>query len=228
VPAGLLYPNTEVTDAPQYFSGNVTVAGTHTTNGPLQMNGTTSVGTVNLGVAENQPGPSDLALLGWAYDPLAATTTSLSIGGTVYLTAIWLRQPMLVSNLWCIVTTVGAGLTASQNFLGLYNSSGTQVAVTADVSGSVPFITTSGTAKVAVTTPYNAPAGQYWMAMVFNGTTKPTLASAVSPSTYGHLTSAASAYRFAVNGTGQTTLPASITPSSNVTTGAFTYWAGVS
>lgn len=225
---GIYVPGVQRFDCAVEIDNNLTVGtgGVATFSGATNFNGATTVGTINLGVAENQPGPADVGLLGWAYDPLAATTTSLSIAGRVYLVALWVRQPTLLSNAWIQVTTGATGATAGQNFLGLYNSAGTQVAVTADISASLG---TTGAKTAAFTTPYSAPSGQYWMGMVFNAaTTLPTLASAISASNYGHLNNAAANYRFAVNGSGATALPASITPASNSTTNALTFWTGVS
>lgn len=227
--AGIFVPGVVRTDAPMQFDGPVIVNGATTNTGAVTNTGATvfsgsaSIGTLNLGIAENQPGPADVGLLGWNYDPLNATTTSLSVAARLYLVAVWFRQSTLVSNLWCNITTGSTTPTVGQNFLGLYNSTGTQVAATADISAS----TTVGVKTFPVVTPVTLPTGQYWVAFVLNAGTNPTLATAVSASTYGHLSNTASAYRFATNGT-NTTLPATITPASNVTTNALTFWTGVS
>jgi hypothetical protein len=69
--------------------------------------------------------------------------------------------------------------------------------------------------------------GLYWIGMVFNAATPP------QPFRAGGLDSSllnvgltASTARYATNGTAQTTLPSSITPSSN-TNNSIAWWAGL-
>ena len=70
--------------------------------------------------------------------------------------------------------------------------------------------------------------GLYWVAMQFTAAGQPGIGRA-NPSLLSTLNAnlPASQYRFATNGSG-TTLPSTITPSGNSTTGAAGLWVGVS
>lgn len=178
------------------------------------------------------PAPSfqatDLGLISWTFDPAGTSGSTLTINGTVYLAQVVLRYAQTVSKLSVAVATAAATVTANQNFIGLYNSSGTRVAVTA--AGTIDtLITSAGNVTANVATPFAAPAGTYWVAYVNNATTPATLqrgtGAALSIANVG-LTGAS--MRYAVNGTAQTSLPASITPASNSATNAFPMWASMS
>jgi hypothetical protein len=172
--------------------------------------------------------PFDLGFMAWAYDPAATTNSTLTVSGTVYLARVILRSAQTVSKLSVGITTAAATVTANENFLGLYNSAGTLVASTA--AGTLDtLITSAGILTASVSTPYAAPVGSYWVAFLNNATTPATLARSSGASlSIANGGATASAFRFAVNGTTQTTLPSPITPGSNTASGAFTMWAAVS
>lgn len=172
--------------------------------------------------------PSDLSFLSWTYDPATTSNSTLTTNGTVYLARVVLRFAQTITNLSVGISTAATTPTANQSFLGLYDSTGTRVAVTA--AGAIDTaLASSGILTQAVVTPYAAGAGVYWVAFVNNAATAATLARASGSSlTIANGGASAANLRFAVNGTTQTSLPASITPSSNTTSGAFTMWAAVS
>lgn len=179
-------------------------------------------------IPANVQQPSDLSLIAWTFDPAVTSGSTLTISGTVYLAQIVLRYATTITKLSVAVATAAATVTANQNFLGLYNSSGTRVAVTA--AGTLDtLITTAGNVTASLSGSFAAPAGTYWVAFVNNATTPATLqrgtGAALGIANVG-LTGAS--MRFAVNGTAQTTLPSSITPASNSATNAFPLWAAAS
>jgi hypothetical protein len=170
--------------------------------------------------------PVNHGLTGWTYDPVIATTGSLLTNGTVYLSKIHIPDDVTITKLYWWVTTAGATATAGQNWVGLYSAAGTRLATTG-VDSSVA----STGLKTTTITGVNLTAGSFvWVAMVFNATTAPTIARATGS---GGLATAVNAgltsgtYRFATNGTAQTTLPASITPGSNVAAGFAGPWAAI-
>ena len=171
--------------------------------------------------------PNDHGLSAWSYDPSMVTNASSTVSGTVYLTKINIRSTQSLNTIYYSLTAAASGVTANQNFLGLYNSSGTRVAVTA-AGGIDAGLTSSGVLTGTLTSTYVAAPGTYWVAFVNNATTPAQLGRASGFSATPNANLAASAYRFAVNGTSQTSLPASITPGSNTLTGMFTFWAAVS
>lgn len=170
--------------------------------------------------------PVNHGLTGWTYDPVIATTGSLLTNGTVYLSKVHIPDDTAITKLYWWVTTAGATPTAGQNWVGLYSAAGTRLATTGvDASISSTGLKTTTISSVNVT------AGSFvWVAMVFNATTAPTIARATGS---GGLATAVNAgltagvYRFATNGTTQTTLPASITPGSNTAAGFAGPWAAI-
>lgn len=217
-------------------------AGTTSAQGALQLDGTASdiqpLGTQGAGASglaadakhvhphEGIWLPSDFGWISWAYDIAAITSSLVLTAGTVYLIGVRLRYAQTVTNVVYSITTAGATLTANQCFAGLYNSSGTLLSATADQSGAG----SQALHTVALTTQQtNLAAGLYWVGMVWNGTTPPGIGRSVNFQTSGQENGGLSAAnsRWATNGTSQTSLPASITPSSNAQL-ASALWAAVS
>lgn len=200
--------------------------------GALATDGSLAVGTSLTVNGVPAPGatwlPSDLGFIGWTYDPSGTTNATLTVSGTVYLARVPVRTAQTISKLAIGITTAAATVTANESFLGLYNAAGTLVASTA--AGALDtLITSAGILNVAVATPYAAAAGYYWVAFVNNATTAATVARASGASlSISNGGAAASSFRYAVNGTSQTSLPGSITPGSNTVSGATTMWAAVS
>lgn len=170
--------------------------------------------------------PVNHGMTAWTYDPIAATTGTLVTNGTVYLSKVHIPDDVAITKVYWWVTTAGVTATAGQNWVGLYSPAGTRLATT----GVDASITSTGlkTTTIAST---NLTAGSFvWVAMVFNAATAPTIARATGN---GGLATAVNAgltsgtYRFATNGTVQTTLPAAITPGSNTAAGFAGPWAGI-
>jgi len=172
--------------------------------------------TVNgVGVTPNIILPSDHGLTAWAYDPATGCNNPmLAVNGTMYLSTLSFRVTTTINKLWYMAGAAGVTPTSGQNWVGLYTAAGARVA-----SGAADSLVTLFNAAVGVTlaTPYVVAPGKYWVAMLFNAATPPTMSrttASINAFNNGAITSAAS-YRFATNGTLQTTLPASITPSAN-------------
>lgn len=161
------------------------------------------------------------------YDLVAASAASVLTSGTVTHVRVDLLTPATVSTITLPVFNAGSGLTAGQNFVGLYDSAGTRVAVSADQSASWA---TNGEKNIALTAPYAAAAGTYYIAMLSNGTTPIGILRSVTTGAVtgvlNHGLTAATA-RWATGPTAQTTLPASITMASRTPLNT-SYWAGLS
>jgi hypothetical protein len=215
---GGTYPNPTVAQssaAPFAVTGNATVAGTLT------------VGSGNVPVPANDFQPGDHGFLAWAYDPTLTINQSATVNGTLYLAKIILRSAKTISNLSVSVAQAAVTPTANQNFLALYDSSGTRLAVTA--AGAIDAATAStGPLTQAVVTPYAAPAGTYWIAGLFNAGTPCQLARASGFQSTPNAGLGAASLRWAVNGTALTATPATITPASNTSSGNITLWAAAS
>lgn len=172
--------------------------------------------------------PSDAGLLAWTYDiGIAPTNNSTTTGGTVYLGQVVLRYAATISKATIDIATAASGVTANQNFLGLYDSSGVRQAVT--TAGAIDTgLTSTGPLTGTFSSPYVAPAGLYWVAFLCNATGQPQIARSTSFGPATNFNLSAAQMRYAINGTSQTTLPSSITPSSNQQTNSIIFWAAIS
>lgn len=143
----------------------------------------------------------DHSLQAWAFDPSNATGTyTLATAGTVYVAAIKVN-PRLVSNIVVGVTTGGGTLTASQCFAGLYQN-GALIGSTADQSA---VWNSTGLKTMALATPVTPLGGLVYVALVFNGTTGPTLAAGTGIQGVSNVGLTATASRYGTANTSVTT-----------------------
>ena len=158
--------------------------------------------------------PVNHGVAAWAYDPIAVVNSTVLTGGTVYLVKLHVSYDVSVTKVYWHVATAGVTATAGQNFVGLYDSSGTRLATT-NVDADI----TSTGLKTTTIASQSLQAGSFvWAAFVFNAGTIPALGRTSGLAGVGGLVNlglSAASYRFATNGTGQTSLPASRTPGSN-------------
>jgi hypothetical protein len=215
-----------------------TATGEWTMNGKLVLGGdpTTALGAATKQYVDNNyvsvssrldndAGPADQGFLAWSGNPAYASDTGQPSSGGIRLCKIFLRRAATISNIWVCVTTAGATLTSGQNLLGLYTSAGARVAVTADQATAW---TTTGNKSAALTASYSAAAGTYYVAILSVGTTIPQFSAMSAPTVSpvnANLT--VSTGRFLSGPSGQTSLPANITMSSN-TFNYTAYWVAVS
>lgn len=177
--------------------------------------------------------PEDSAMFA-ASGPLDAhvnNNTGALTAGTIYLVKIPIRRVGQVSNALWPVQTAGTGATTG-TFTGLYDPNGNRLGVSADIAA---VLTVAGTGGLAVCPLTNAPliVGPpfVWAALVVNyATTQPAIfrsggAGSVTPANFPAVPAT---MRYAVNGTGQTALPASIAPASNASLNSFNMFAALS
>jgi hypothetical protein len=200
-------------------------AGTFAATGNETVAGTLTVAGVAVPPAEFLP--SDFSFLAWSYDPTITINQTATVNGTLYLAQLVLRSAQTISTLWCSIAQAAVSPVANQNFLGLYDNSGTRQAVTA--AGAIDTATTStGPLSQAVVTPFAAAAGKYWLALLLNAATPAQMARASGFQSTPNAGLSAGKLRWAVNGTGLTALPSTITPASNTASGNITLWAAAS
>jgi hypothetical protein len=193
-----------------------------TLSGPLAVTGPVSATAGGMGEAS----PPTHNLISWSFDPALATNSSILTNGTVYLTKMNVSAAVACTKIYWWVAVAGVTATAGQNFVGLYSSAGTLLA-----SANVDADVTSAGLKTTTISSQSLSAGTFvWVAMVSNAATAPTMArmaglTGLSAAVNVGLT--ASAYRFAINGTALTSLPASITPASNAVPNFGGPWAAI-
>lgn len=190
--------------------------------GAATLNVGTATGTVAAGddarlLLAYQSGPPTQGFISWNYDPEAAASSNSLTAGTVFLHKIWIPAGT-VTNIGLAVSTAGVGLTSGQNFAGIYNSSGTRLAVTNDQTTNW---NTTGFKTCALSSPLSvSTAGYYYVALLCNAATTVAAGSSSNgtQATFNANVTGAT-LRHATGPTAQTSLPASITMSSNVSTG---------
>lgn len=176
------------------------------------------------GHALRSPQAADHGLRAWSFDPrLCGTTAAVATAGTLFLSGLFVTESFTATTLYWGVAVTPTGQTAGQNFVGLYDSGGnllTSVGVDSDTS-------TTGlkTETISVTlTP-----GTYWVAFLFNAVTTapqlPRCAGAGGSTSLINVGLTGASLLYANNGTGRTTLPATLTMSSNVASTG--YWAAI-
>lgn len=175
---------------------------------------------------------ADHGLTAWTYDPaISAMSSSIPVAGCLYLQGIQARAPFTTTKGYYVMTVAGATPTAGANWLGLYNSSGTlcaSAALDTQITGATGLQTVTWSAS------YTGAAGQYWIALLFNAGTRPTLARLTTTSdnaTPNAGLGSAATYRFCQQGTGLTALPTPLTVASNSISSSpdspRTWWAAI-
>lgn len=166
--------------------------------------------------------PADVGYKGWTYDPALAAGGSAATNGTVYLSKVPVRADFRTVAVSWAITSAGATPTAGQNHVGIYDPDG-DLLNSANVDADI-----TSTGVKATTLAVDVLAGFVWVAFVFNAATPPTLARASTFASTPNAGLTAAGYRFCNNGTGRTTLAATITPGSNSLAAPLTYWAALS
>lgn len=204
------------TDTNLYRTG----VGTLTTDGSLQVAGGVLDGNGRDEIAGTVA--ADHGLKAWNYDPVAALNSSTLVSGTLYLVKVTLRHSTLVSEIVVMCTTGATTLTTNENFVAIFDSTGVRKAVTPDMSGG-SFMGAGANPQTYPLGPVTLAAGDYWIGILCNASVPITLSRSAGIGDLINMNLPAATYRFASNGTGRTTMPSSITPSSN-TESALSFW----
>ena len=169
--------------------------------------------------------PSDVGLLAWSYDQVIVSTNATITSGVVFLIRMSVAAGT-ITNIVYNIGTAGSGLTAGDNYVGLYNSTGTLLSASADQSSNW---TSTGNKVTALSSAQTVVAGYVYAAFLAVGTTPPLFARASSAqgTLLMQMQSSSSLPREASFGTSQTSLPSSITMTSTVGI-ANAPWVGVS
>lgn len=206
--------NTCDTTGATAFGSTLDVIGTLTAYGYLGVGGNAGIAGA-LDVAGSNSGiwgPRDNTLVASSSDPSEGSGTTLLTGGTIYLVKLPISRSVTPTKLYWYVTTAATTPTASQNWVGVLDSTGALLGSAVDVAA-----TTSSTGlKTTTVAPGALSVGYVWGAIVCAAGVLPTLASAPAAAltTLSNVGCATAALRYATNGTSQTTLTTR-TPASN-------------
>lgn len=155
---------------------------------------------------------------GTSFDPYLIANAATPTSGTVYVTQIRLENSAALSKLTVFMNAAATSPVSGQCFAGIYDASGNQLAVTADISGSLN--TSSNYRTFTMTSPTSTLAAGtvVYGAIVINATTPASLGIAkllngvnLSPLTKRSGTAATAA----------TTLPSTFSPGSLVAGSVF-------
>lgn len=178
------------------------------------------------GHALGEDRPAVHGLAAWCYAPALAVNSTALDNGTLYLVRMNIAAAVSVTKLHWWIGNQGSSPVSGQNQVGLYNSAGALLAsanVDADISTPGP--------KATTITAQALTAGAFcWVGLLFNASVPPTLTRASGWTGVGaaaNLGMPAAAFQYAINGTGRTALPASITPGSNTAPDFAGPWAAV-
>jgi hypothetical protein len=103
------------------------------------------------------------------FEPALATSAGPLSTGRIYFCKLVLEEAAPITGIRTTVNAVGSGLTSTSNLMALYDLSGNQLAITADLTATA--FVTAGNQDVPFTTPYAAAAGTYLVALLSVGTT---------------------------------------------------------
>jgi hypothetical protein len=214
LPSSTINPQVNETTAPYQFDAGVTISGANISGGTTALS------------------PGNVALKGWSFPLTFAVSSAAPTTGSVYVSQITLPVATTLANVYFYQNTA-AGIGTTTSFVGLYYASTSSTAALVASSAAIGTATVSSTPgfkAVPFTTPFTTAAtGSYYVAMVWGGT-GPTIQTGSALSSQGAIAAgpvpSSSAYPFAVNGTGQTSLPVTLTLASASST-VPAYWLGV-
>lgn len=163
---------------------------------------------------------SDHGLLGVSLDPAMARDALTIVSGTVTMFRVFAPPAALLNTVWLSFSAGGTTLTAGDSFVGIYDATGTRLAVSADQAANW---TTAGMKQISLTSAATVPTTMpphVYVAIVCTGSTPPTLRGLSTLATMTNLNLPLAQNMASTGPTGQTSLPTTITMSSNAQYGS--------
>lgn len=154
--------------------------------------------------------PSDHGFAAWTVDPVTAGSSTTPTAGVLYMFKLKMVTSVTIAGMGIHVATAGSGLTSS--YLALHDASGARLGVTAaqttswQSSGWKAHALVSG---VAVT-----PGTYYGSLLIGNGSSTAPAVARASSSAVSNANLTAPGLRYGTSGTGQTSVPSSVTLSA--------------
>jgi len=173
--------------------------------------------------------PTDLGYAAWNFDPSGTSGSLYSLLiGKIYLQRVDIRNNITVSKLAFGFNSGGSGM--SNSYAGIYSSAGSRLAATTDISTAIQNVP-GFELVVTLTASANLTANSFvWVALLVGASTgsAPQPTSASMPSNdIGQSQLTVQTARGGTYGTGQTSLPASITVASIAKNFSFLPWVAI-
>lgn len=191
-----------------------------------------TAGSATVTAAPLSSTPASLGLLAWNFDIMVCNGgAGMGAAGDMMMVQVPWTITQTVTNVVIYLSSAGTTLTANQCLAGVYSSGGTLLATT--VNQATTWAST-GWINCALTSPTSIPAGTgtnpcVYAAFFWNGTSQPSPLKGNTGLPQSNGNNSAATKRFCRGATGQTTtLPASVTMSSNVDSTASAFWVGLS
>jgi hypothetical protein len=189
-----------------------------------------------INLANGAPQPADQALLAWTGDPNDAghvtAQSNAGVAGRITLTKLTIKGASITwSSIWFGLSGVDGAASLANCYLGVYDNLGNLKGVTADISSSL--MSNPVGKPVALATPFTAAAGEYYIAMLLNGTwaTNSLTFKGTGAGITVNCGLSAPRLRYSNMLTGQTTLPSTLDltqqGTSIISTGWGSQWYGV-
>lgn len=157
------------------------------------------------------------------FDPALATSALSFATGTLYVARLYVPKAANASSIVVVIATAGATLTAGQNLAGLYTDAGAQLSVVPDQATAW---TSTGTKVMALGASQALAADTFVRVVLLAvGTTTPQFRSGSGSAVNANAGLSGAGLRTATASTGQSALPANITPGT--LTGAGSFWVGL-
>ena len=207
-----------------YFSGNDIYGFTAITRN--SGTGPSTGGVINIAAPYVADNPLRHGWLEWNFDPVAVEATSQApVAGTLYRMAFLAQNGGPVSN---VVIDIGQLATSgiANSFAALIDDTGARLAVSSDLSSALSSGAT-GIRAVSLGGSVTLMAGRWYSIELLIGTQGGTAlqlarAANITGPANGGLVNAQ--LRFAVDGTGASVIPSTVTLSSGTASGATTFW----
>lgn len=171
------------------------------------------------------PSPADHGLLAWSFDNSQAVSTLIvGTAGRLHTVRLPINRPVLVTAIQMSLSTVGATLTAGQNFAMIFDESGNRVGITADMStlwsASPANLDMTLTAPVQINGPF-CHVGFY-----ANGSTLPTFRVSTNATSFvGSANLGSGTYRYGMSTSSLTSTPPSVV--GTISSPSFPWWVGL-
>lgn len=230
--SGVETPTGAQTKATAAQSGAIAVSAQRASN--LADLASASAARTNLGLGTSalymNDVPANHGLVEWNYslDVVGTSAGSVAAAGTVYGQRIDIQAGTVISNVVLLCGTAAAGLTAGQCVAVVINGSGVELARSGDISG---LFGATGVVTIPLLSSFTPASGaKICVLLLFNGATPPGLVRSSATSVTGPNLglSSTSPRRYFTAGTTQTAVATPITMSGTSSTGALTYWIGLS